>query len=346
MAPSDWLKPAVHPVYARLICAELRRQGHSEEEILDGTRLSWGELHGGNLFLSFEQVRRLILRALSVSQCPWLGLQVGQSTQVATHGALGYAGMAANNVGEVMLLMQRFTDVRVRLAHFDVDTHEGLALVLHETLSSPDVREYLVAHFTAGMLTLLEAITGQDIRKQITIHWPFEAPPWAEHYRTFCAQSEFGAAQLRIVMPPDFLNCPGLAPDPDAYRVALRDCERQLAQQQKGTVGTRIQQRLLNCEADYPSLEQMAVQEHVSPRTLIRHLREEGTTYQDLLDGVREELACWMLVNTSLSVEAIAERLGYQDTSNFSRTFRRWLGVTPRDFRSAQPGEPVGDVPR
>jgi len=100
-------------------------------------------------------------------------------------------------------------------------------------------------------------------------------------------------------------------------------------------VTSRVQQRLVACEGEYPTLEQMAEIEHVSARTLIRHLREEGVTYQQLLDGVREELACWLLVQTPLSVEAIAERLGYQDTSNFSRTFRRWLGVTPREFRGA-----------
>ena len=71
---------------------------------------------------------------------------------------------------------------------------------------------------------------------------------------------------------------------------------------------------------------------------LIRHLREEGVNYQQLLDRVREELACWLLLHTPLSVEAIAERLGYQDTSNFSRTFKRWLGITPRAFRQQQPG--------
>lgn len=72
-----------------------------------------------------------------------------------------------------------------------------------------------------------------------------------------------------------------------------------------------------------------------SPRTLIRRLREEGSSYQQLLDSVREELACWLLIQTDLPVEAIAERVGYADTSNFSRTFRRWLGVTPREFRPA-----------
>jgi len=116
-----------------------------------------------------------------------------------------------------------------------------------------------------------------------------------------------------------------------------------LAQLQKGTVSTRVQQRLLACDGAYPTLEQMAEHEHVSPRTLIRHLKDEGVSYQQLLDGVREELACWLLVHTSLSVEAVAERLGYEDTSNFSRTFRRWLGTTPRAFRGA--GEDLQQAP-
>ena len=72
----------------------------------------------------------------------------------------------------------------------------------------------------------------------------------------------------------------------------------------------------------------------MSRRTLIRKLKTEGTSYQDLLDGVRQELAAWYLLETTVAVEQIAERLGCQDPSNFSRTFRRWFGVTPHSMRS------------
>jgi AraC-like DNA-binding protein len=333
--PDGWLEPALHPVYARLICAELRRLGFGEAEILEGTRLSWDELHGSNLFFSFEQSRRIMLRAQELSGRPWFGLQVGYNTQLSAHGAVGYAGMAAHNVGQVLMLMQRFVELRQRVAYFEVDATEGVTLVLVERLSSPDVREYIVGHFASGLIRLLETVTGQDLRQQITIYWPFAEPGWAQDYRAFCPRSVFGADALRIEMPPALLTTPSLAPDPEAYRVALRDCERQLSQLALGTVTSRVQQRLLACNGSYPSLDQMAALEHVSSRTLIRHLQDEGVTYQRLLDSVREELACWLLLQTDLSVETIADRLGYQDTSNFSRTFRRWLGVTPRAFREA-----------
>jgi AraC-like DNA-binding protein len=72
---------------------------------------------------------------------------------------------------------------------------------------------------------------------------------------------------------------------------------------------------------------------HVSARTLMRKLKQEGSSYQAQVDLVRREQAVWYLCDSKESVEAIAFKLGYKDASNFSRTFRRWLGVTPKDFR-------------
>ena len=81
------------------------------------------------------------------------------------------------------------------------------------------------------------------------------------------------------------------------------------------------------------TLEQMAGRLNMSARNLIRKLKEEDLTYQMLLDEVRKEYAVWYLINTRKSVEAIADLVGYKDTSNFSRTFRRWFGMTPKEFR-------------
>ena len=51
------------------------------------------------------------------------------------------------------------------------------------------------------------------------------------------------------------------------------------------------------------------------------------------LDRLPASRALWMLVHTLEPVEEIAARLGYADTSNFSRVVRRWFGATPREVR-------------
>lgn len=329
-----WLSPSIHPVYARLICAELRRRDFTTQQIIADTRLNWDTLHHDNRFLSFDQMHRLALHALELSHCPWLGIEVGQHTDVSAHGTAGYACIAAPTVGLAVATLQRYSSLRQNIAAFEIEAGTPCALVLNEKLILPALREYLLGHFTTGMLRLLETATGLPLREQITLHWPMPETPWSEAYEQIAGNVIFNSQQLRIQLPDDYLDTPCLAADPDAERLALRDCENQLQRLMRGgSLSERIKQRLLACQQGYPTLEQMAHEEHMAPRTLIRHLNDEGVRYQTLLDDVRCDLACWLLAQTDMSIEAVAERLGYLDPTNFSRTFRRWLSLTPRGFR-------------
>lgn len=336
-APKSWLQPAVHPVYARLLCVELRRRGFSPADILMGTRVSWQSLHEHNEFLSFEQMRRLVVQAIHISQCPWLGMEVGLQTQASAHGALGTATIASHNLAQALALVQRYASLRQSLVNARIETGNSLCLVVDEYLMHDDVREYLLGQLVAGISQLLATVIGSNLRESVRIEWPFPRPVWAEEYQRLATTNQFGCDKLRIHVDSALLNSPSLAADEEALHLATRECERQLQRQhQGGSLSQRVRQRLASCEGGMPSLEAMAEIEHVSPRTFIRHLQAERQTYQALLDDVRQELACWLLLQTDASIEAIAEQLGYVDTSNFSRTFRRWLGLTPSAFREAQ----------
>ena len=71
----------------------------------------------------------------------------------------------------------------------------------------------------------------------------------------------------------------------------------------------------------------------MSSRTLNRHLREHGTSYLQILNDVRKELAIQYLRESDLSTDEIAERLGYTETTNFRRAFKRWTGKSPSVYR-------------
>jgi AraC-like DNA-binding protein len=71
----------------------------------------------------------------------------------------------------------------------------------------------------------------------------------------------------------------------------------------------------------------------LSLRTFHRRLRAEGTTFQRLLDEVRSSVAIEYLVNTTMPVEEIGNRLGMPDASNFRKAFRRWTGRSPGTYR-------------
>jgi AraC-like DNA-binding protein len=70
----------------------------------------------------------------------------------------------------------------------------------------------------------------------------------------------------------------------------------------------------------------------MSDRTLRRRLRKESTSYQEILDDVRAELAGHYLTKEKRGIEEVAFLLGFSDPSAFSKAFRRWTGQTPADF--------------
>jgi AraC-like DNA-binding protein len=72
---------------------------------------------------------------------------------------------------------------------------------------------------------------------------------------------------------------------------------------------------------------------NTSPRTLRRKLREENSSFRQVVDELRRDMAIRYLHDTNLTVEEIAETLGFSDTANFRQAFRRWTKTTPREFK-------------
>jgi AraC-like DNA-binding protein len=87
------------------------------------------------------------------------------------------------------------------------------------------------------------------------------------------------------------------------------------------------------CRQGVPTLEQVAEQFHLTPRTMQRRLADHGTRFQPLVDEVRLQLADQYLQDDRLPLTDIAELLGYSDQSAFTRAYRRWTGVTPHERR-------------
>ena len=79
----------------------------------------------------------------------------------------------------------------------------------------------------------------------------------------------------------------------------------------------------------------------VSARTLQRQLRYEGLTYQHLVDGARASLARQLLLEGQLGLGAVASVVGFADQSAFQRAFKRWLGITPGEYRARHRREPT-----
>jgi len=81
-----------------------------------------------------------------------------------------------------------------------------------------------------------------------------------------------------------------------------------------------------------PTIERVAPKLGMSVRTLQRRLGEWGHSFEDIVDDTRREAAIEYLTTGSNSITDTAFRLGYSDLSHFTRAFRRWTAMSPREF--------------
>ncbi|MGJ8685974.1 MAG: AraC family transcriptional regulator [Spongiibacteraceae bacterium] len=82
----------------------------------------------------------------------------------------------------------------------------------------------------------------------------------------------------------------------------------------------------------FPDFNRLAVSLHLTPATLRRRLRDEGCSYQKLKDDMRRDAAIHYLGRGTLSMEQVAESVGFAEPTSFFRAFKRWTGVTPRAY--------------
>ena len=86
------------------------------------------------------------------------------------------------------------------------------------------------------------------------------------------------------------------------------------------------------------SIDRVARELGMSRQTLYRRLKAEGTTFEELLDAKRRQLAVRYLGLDRTSVKAAAYKLGFSDPAAFSRAFKRWTGISPSRFRESPAG--------
>ncbi len=339
----------VHPIYARLLRMLLQQAEVDGDRVLAAAGLDWGTLMTEDRRLGRETVMRLAQAAMAATRRPWLGLDLGDNAPVSAHGALGYAAVTAHRLREALETLARYAAIRNDALCWSYTPQAGGAVVRAVELADLGPgRGFVVDTVLAAVLRVVATAVGQW-PASLRVDLPFAAPPWREQYQRFApVEMRFGQPVLALHFDAAALALPCLGADAKAHAAACRDCEEALAEMAGASLAQRVASLLAGVQiganiganvgspaGGYPQLADVAAQCGLSPRTLMRRLRADGTRYQHLLDAARKERALWFLQHTELPVEEIAGRLGYVDVSNFSRTVRRWFAATPGALRES-----------
>ncbi|MCB1695251.1 MAG: helix-turn-helix domain-containing protein [Halioglobus sp.] len=283
--------------------------------------------------------RSLVRAALDLGLAPAMSLDFGMARKLTNAGVLGYALLGASTIREVLILTRRYYHLLVPDISVDVvfdGTYSRLRCTSHDP--DPEVERFYIEAFFASVKQ-----NGEFLVRSGSIagprHFSFSAPPYIQRYReVFGDQREmiFDSEFSELALAIESIDTPQATLDSATEALFREHCMTLLrGLGYKPQTSARVQQLLMSHRGSFPSAPEVAGQLGMSNTTLWRKLKGENTSYQMLLDQVRELLARRYLQDTILPVSEVAELVGFDDRTNFRRAFRRWTGQTPSEMRES-----------
>lgn len=320
--------------YSRILAEVLALDKGQISQLLTGTSLTAAQFSAMEGYISWPDQHRIITNALALYREPALGLKAGQRYSLLTHGLVGVATMAAPTVMDAFNTLIRYQHTRAQFANWQVAQQAGYIIVSYElSVEQDEVAVFLMEALSMSLLMTMQFLLGEK-EKLATMGLTIAEPDYRDLYtQVSSCEIRFGEAVNYVKIPVEFCDLPIPTRDSSLQQWAVQQCEQQF---EKMNLANSFTARTLAILRQFPgramNQDQLAYVLNVSPRTLLRRLKEEGTTYKQLVNEEHKRLAEHYLSHTDLTIECIADQLGYHDLSSFRRAFKRWFGMSPSQY--------------
>jgi AraC-like DNA-binding protein len=331
------IQPTVSIPFVKMLlsyCAEL---GMDAAQLTQSVDLHDGVLDDPEERISYRLFSALFSEAEKQSGLPDFGLQLGKR-------AVEYSG------GHILISMMRscatVQDALTRILRYHSLASDAFSFVVERqgnhtviALRKDDLIPELPAPQTEQIFSMLVLITASLTSQPICperIHFRHRSPGDISSYRDiFNGRISFKQQHDQLWYDTESLQQLLPMADPVFQQTIEQLVSRRMKDRMDANTWTARAERqlyrsLLNGEP--PGFETLARQLGLSEKTLRRSLKNEGTNFKNVLDGVRMEMAQGLLSQPDVSFFDVALLLGYSEQSTFNHAFRRWTGMSPSDF--------------
>lgn len=312
-------------------------RGVDAAALLTAASLTPAQLADPDARLPAESADRLWHRAARLSGDDLLGIHVAELFGPADLGGLGFAVRSSATVGESYRRIVRY--FKLLVAAGAISLHgDGPLVRIQRSMYSDEFRPSRHAHECLFMTLLLIGRRGTDDPFVPTrVRFCHPAPAAADALAAALGGPiEFDQPVDELVLEARQLALPLRESEPALAAVLDRHLEEQARALPTGaTLLERVRAVLArDLRGGEPTLPDTARHLAMSSRSLQRYLQQQGTTLQEILRTLREDLARRYLSEQQESIAEIAFLLGFSDVSTFHRAFKRWTGHTPHEYRA------------
>jgi AraC-like DNA-binding protein len=316
--------------------------------LLHDTGIDSSMLESRDTYISYAQQRQLVQNGIALCKRPGLGLLVGNHIDWSYYGTVGGVVQcspslraAAEAFMRYMMILQPYYGKRARGPSSYVEANGMLIYPLQcfpaDATCSEGLRQFEFEFRLATTLRVWDICGNKQVAdSKVRVALDFPEPAHAQLYRELpCSELQFNARRSHIAARVEFVIEPFRLIRRPLYDRIMEQCEAELA---RAKVETRFEDKVrwyLHANFNTPAtLEDVAQSLAVTPRTLARKLAAEHTSFRQLVHEVRMEVASHHLRLSRLSVDKIAELVGFSNASSLHRAIRSWSGAPTSHVRT------------
>jgi len=321
-----------------LLAKLVQSNGYNAKEMLEQADISEQLLNDPKATISFQQEVAFTHEFVNTLADDDLGFKAGQCYRLNAFGHIGLAAGSSDTVSDAIVFFLKY--IRLAYTHFDINffKKDGNAILrFSDQFDLGNLRRfYLERDFSFAFLSTRDmfprSIVGQ---KPKTIHFDFPCPTSVKHYQElYECPVHFSMPYNEILFDERYLDLHL----PLANSLTRELLEEQCKIQEIALFGhesfeDKIRQIIQTMENEIPNLETIAKMHFLTARTMRRKLKEQGVTFQQLVNEELSKKSLHYLSTTNLNIEQISMRLGYSESASFIHAFKRWTGKTPKEYR-------------
>jgi AraC-like DNA-binding protein len=284
--------------------------------------------------LTTAQVAALFRECVKLTGNPAVGLTVARFMHPSTLHALGYSLLASSTLRDCCERLVNY----FRLASEQAETRiseesDRFTLSLHP-LAEGIAFETMDA-WNAFLVRLFRQLHSPDlVPLSVSLARPLPAGYEEQYRKSFHAPVTFDAPYCEICLQRSIVDEPLMGGNREIAQQNDGIIQSYLAELDQADIISRVKQVIIqSLSAGSCDKQRTARELAMSPSALQQKLAERGTSFQNLLNQVRQSLALAYMEQPRVSITEMSFLLGFTDTSSFTRAFRRWTGQSPRDYR-------------
>ena len=284
-----------------------------------------------------EKFSALMAHCVQVSEEEAFGLLAAEQVQPQALHGLGFAWLASDTVYDGLKRLARFDKLVSTAADLRLVEEGELVLLQLGRIPLTESFHFATRDYAIGMAARMCSLALGDFLAPVKVELERPLPEHPERWESMLASRvSFGSDRSCMGWYRSDILEPLVTGDPQLARANDEQTQAYLDSFMVQSTSREVVDKIVEHLPDGPpSQHQIAEALHVSNRTLQRKLKDEGTSFMDLLADTRLQLARKYLRHPNRSVVETAYLLGFSEPSTFSRAFKRWTGVAPADFRDS-----------